>query len=80
MRDVDGPRLMEAFVTSAYDPAEGEVTRAEATVGGRPVIVVTQPATAAGLGTFYAYRLNDVVLAVQSFDPAVADEVIAAMR
>lgn len=38
---VDGPRLLEAFVASAYDPSEGEVTRDETTVGGRPVIVVT---------------------------------------
>ena len=76
---VDGRRLLDAFATSAYDPAEGEVTRDEATVGGRSVIVVTQPTTAARLGTFYAYRMDNVVVAVQAFDPVVAEEVIAAM-
>lgn len=75
----DGPRLLEAFVASAYDPSEGEVTRDEATVGGRSVTVVTQPTTAARLGTFYAYLIDDVLLVVQSFDPLLADEVIAAL-
>ena len=76
---VDGVRLLEAFVDSAYDPTEGDVTRDEATVGGKTVVVVSQPTTAARLGTFYAYRLDDVVLALQAFDPAVADEVLAAL-
>lgn len=75
----DGPRLLEAFAASAYDPAEGEFTRSEATVGGRSVIAVTQPTTAARLGTFYAYAIGDVLVVVQAFDPAVADEVLAAL-
>ena len=76
---VDGQRLLDAFSVAAYDPTEGDVTRDEATVGGRPVMVVTQASTAARLGTFYAYLLDDVLLVVQSFDPLVADEVIAAL-
>lgn len=75
----DGPSLLEAFVASAYDPSEGEVIRDEATIGGRSVNVVTQPTTAARLGTFYAYLIDDALLVVQSFDPLVADEVIAAL-
>ncbi|MGH2381154.1 MAG: hypothetical protein ACRDG7_08020 [Candidatus Limnocylindria bacterium] len=76
---VDGGRLLDAFLASAYDPREGEVARDEATVGGRSVSVVTQPETAARLGTFYVLLVDDVLLAVQSFDPVVADEVIAAL-
>lgn len=76
---VDGQHLLDAFSASAYDPTEGDVTRDEATVGGRPVTVVTQASTAARLGTFYAYLVDDVLLVVQSFDPVVADEVIAAL-
>lgn len=76
---VDGQRLLDAFSVAAYDPTEGDVTGDEATVGGRPVMVVTQASTAARLGTFYAYLLDDVLLVVQSFDPLVADEVIAAL-
>lgn len=76
---VDGQQLLDAFSASAYDPIEGDVTRDEATVGGRPVTVVTQASTAARLGTFYAYPVDDVLLVVQSFDPIVAGEVIAAL-
>ena len=76
---VDGPRLLEAFVASAYDPAEGEVSRDEADAGGRSVTVVTQAASAARLGTFYAYLHDDVLLVVQAYDTVVADEVIAAL-
>ncbi|MGH2355323.1 MAG: hypothetical protein ACRDJN_27250 [Chloroflexota bacterium] len=76
---VDGRRLLEAFLAAAYDPREGEVTQDEATIGDRSVSVVTQPETAARLGTFYVLLVNDVLLAVQSFDPVVADEVIAAL-
>lgn len=76
---VDGHRLLEALAASVYDPADGEVTRVEAAVGGRSVTVVTQASTAARLGTFYAYVHHEVVLVVQSFDPAVADEVIASL-
>lgn len=76
---IDGPRLLEAFAASAYDPEEGEVTLAAANVGGRSVTVVTQSSTAARLGTFYAYVADDALLVVQSFDPLVADEVIAAL-
>ena len=77
--DVDGRRLLDAFVSSAYDAADGEVIREEATVGGRSVTVVSQPASAERVGTFYAYLRDDVLIAVQSIDPAVADEVIAAI-
>ena len=76
---VDSQQLLDAFSASAYDPTEGDVTRDEATVGGRPVTVVTQASTAARLGTFYAYLVDDVLLVVQSFDPVVAEEVIAAL-
>lgn len=76
---VEGSRLLEAFAASAYDPSEGEVTADEASVGGRSVTVVTQSATAARLGTFYAYLMDDVLLVVQAFDPVVADEVVSAL-
>ena len=76
---VGGQRLLEALAASVYDPADGEVTRVEAAVGGRSVTVVTQASTAARLGTFYAYVHHEVVLVVHSFDPAVADDVIAAL-
>lgn len=76
---VDGQQLLDAFSAAAYDASEGDVTRDEATVGGRPVTVVTQASTAARLGTFYTYLVDDALLVVQSFDPVVADEVIAAL-
>ena len=34
---------------------------------------------AARLGTFYAYLIGDVLLVVQAFAPAIAEEVIAAL-
>lgn len=55
-------QLLEALAASVYDPADGEVIRAEAPIG-----------------TFYTYAHREVVLVVQSFDPVVADEVIAAL-
>jgi hypothetical protein len=79
VRGVGGTRLREAFIGSAYDRGDGDVTRDEATIGGRSVTVVMQPTTAARLGTFYAYLHDGVLIVVQAIDPAVADEVIGAM-
>ena len=76
---VDGGALLEAFVASAYLADEGDVTLSEASIGGKPVTVVSQPATAARLGTYYAYTAGDVLLVVQAFDPQIAEEVLAAL-
>lgn len=77
---VDADRLLEAFANSAYDMADGEVTTSDVVVGGRPVTLVFQASTAARLGTYYAYTADGVIFIVQAMDPAVADEVLAALR
>lgn len=76
---ITGERLREAFVDSAYDSGEGAVTRSDEVIGGKPVTVVTRAPTAARLGAYYAYTAGDVLFAVQVLDPAVAEEVLAAL-
>lgn len=75
----EADRLMEAFVNSAYDIAEGEVTVGDEVIAGKPVTVVLQPSSSARLGTYYAYTAEDVLFVVQVLDPVVAEEVLAAL-
>lgn len=77
--DVDGDALLNAFAGSAYDPAEGDVTTSEAVIGEKRVMVVTQPSTAARIGSYYAYTLDATLLIVQTLDPEVAADVLSAL-
>lgn len=76
---VEGVRLMNAFVNSAYDVGEGEVAVSEEVIGGKSVTVVLQPSTSARIGTYYAYTAGGVLFIVQTMDPAVAEEVLPAL-
>lgn len=76
---VGGDRLMDAFLSSAYDVGEGEVAVSDEVVDGKPVTIVLQPSTSARLGTYYAYTAGGVLFVVQALDPAVAEEVLAAL-
>ena len=76
---VDGPTLVDAFATAAYDPAAGTVNRSQQEIGGKEVSVISQPASAERLGTFYAYALGDALLVAQTLDRPTAEECLTAM-
>lgn len=76
---VDGEILLEAFATAAYDPAAGMTDRSQEQIGDREVSVISQPASAQRIGTFYACLLGEALLVAQTLDRPTAQECLAAM-
>ncbi|MDP9468815.1 MAG: hypothetical protein M3P32_08795 [Chloroflexota bacterium] len=79
VKGVDGDGLLTALAAAAYDPAAGPIDRVAEEIGGKAVSVVSQPATAQQVGTFYAYLLGGTLLIAQALDRSTAEEGLAAM-
>ena len=76
---VSPERLRALFPAAAFPPdgADAEVTQAE--LAGTAVSAVSSPATVSRLGTYYLLVRDDALVVVQSFDPADAEDAIAAL-
>ena len=76
---VGGPELVDAWAAVAYPADITDVAHSEQVIGTTTVRVSHAPSAAARLGTYYAFSLDDTLLVVQAFDPAVAAEAVAAL-
>ena len=76
---VSGPDLVDAWAAAAYPADVPDAAHTDQVIGGTRVRVSHAPSAAARLGTYYAFTLDETLLVVQTFDPEVAIEAIAAL-
>lgn len=76
---ITGPELLHAWTAVAYPDDVTDAASSDQTIGGKAVTVVHAPSAASRLGTYYAYSVDSTLLVVQTFDPEVAAEAIAAL-
>jgi hypothetical protein len=70
--------LLPAFVTTVQASSTTKLTVTELTLGGHDVTQIGAPGELAQ-GPLYAYAKDDMVLFVQTTDPKLAEEALAAM-
>jgi hypothetical protein len=75
----DADKLRFLFAAAAFPPDGGGAEVSELELAGEPVVAVSDPASAARLGTYYLLSRGDVLVVVQSFREADAAAAIAAL-
>ena len=76
---ISAPDLIEAWAAVAYPAEVTDAAHSQQVIGRTAVRVSHAPSAAARLGTYYAFSLDDTLLVVQAFEPAVAAEAVAAL-